>query len=1162
MAENNNSNPPNNQHAEDQHDGKENAQQALDDLTVLQNVQNQNMGDARLNVARSVDVSDTQLGNLANVQQGSTGSPQVQNLGGIAGGVNVAIDVEIETAKDNTVAPPELESLGVDVRDEVATIAVNAGGAKALNVQELPDLAKPDAEFKPQDPALGQPVTLAPPGGFVANTQLQEGAAAPAAAEAAKEDKAPEIQAAVNHAPTVAGDASSSTVQEGTVSGRIVASDNDGDALTFQLIGADGQPTNTITNDHGTITINPSTGEYTFVASEATRSLGLKADGSRESVTDLFQIRVSDSHGGDVSTNLSVTVEGLNDGPTVSGAVTLDAIDEDKSITMSAADWQAKLLGKASDIDGDDLSVSLSGFQVSNGKITDNQDGTFTFTPGKDFNGDIEATYTVSDGHGGTTTGTATLHVNAVNDQATLDPQNLVTRDDDTAVTGSARGSDVDGDKLTYSLVDGEGNKVSSLETTYGKVTINTETGEYTFTPNDKADAIADGKSEHDSFRVVANDGTVDSDVSTVDVTVTGSNDGPRTELVELTGGDEDHSVTFTAAQLLGKASDIDGDTLSVSNLSATNGTIHQNDDGSYTFTPNADFNGDVNITYTVDDGHGGTTQGTATLDVTAVNDAAEIGGELSGGVSEDGATRFATGTVTVSDVDTGEAHVQAFSQTTDEGTFSIGTDGKWSFELNNGNADIQGLAEGETLTKTFKVTSADGTDTQEVSVTITGSNDGPVVSGAIDLGDTAEDNSVTFTAAQLLGKASDIDGDTLSVSNLSATNGTIHQNDDGSYTFTPNADFNGDVNITYTVDDGHGGTTQGTATLDVTAVNDAAEIGGELSGGVSEDGATRFATGTVTVSDVDTGEAHVQAFSQTTDEGTFSIGMDGKWSFELNNGNADIQNLAEGETLTKEFKVHSADGTEQTVSVTIGGSNDAAVISGDASKSVGEDTASVSGKLNVSDADHDQSTFQATSQTVGEGTFTMGADGQWTFAVNHDAVQGLAEGETLTKEFKVHSADGTEQTVSVTIGGSNDAAVISGDASKSVGEDTASVSGKLNVSDADHDQSTFQATSQTVGEGTFTMGADGNWTFAVNNAAVQNLAEGETLTKEFKVHSADGTEQTVSVTIGGRNDAAVIFGRRLQVGGRGHRVGVGQAERLRRRSRPVHLPGHQPDGG
>ncbi|MBI3443791.1 MAG: hypothetical protein HY055_00090, partial [Magnetospirillum sp.] len=51
--------------------------QALDDLTVLQDVKEQNMGEARLNVARSVDVSDTQLGNLANVQQGSTSAPQV-----------------------------------------------------------------------------------------------------------------------------------------------------------------------------------------------------------------------------------------------------------------------------------------------------------------------------------------------------------------------------------------------------------------------------------------------------------------------------------------------------------------------------------------------------------------------------------------------------------------------------------------------------------------------------------------------------------------------------------------------------------------------------------------------------------------------------------------------------------------------------------------------------------------------------------------------------------------------------------------------------------------------------------------------------------------------------------------------------------------------------
>ncbi|MBI3444723.1 MAG: hypothetical protein HY055_05070, partial [Magnetospirillum sp.] len=166
----------------------ENAQQALDDLTVQNNVENQSLGDARLNVVRSADVSDTQLGNLANVQQGSTGNPQVQNLGGVSGGINPGLDVAIDNAKDSAISPPELDSTPLGVNLDGATVSVNAGGAAPLNVRELPDLAKPDAEFKPEDHSLGQPVSFAPPTGGTPGNAPQS--AQPANAEATA-DKAP-----------------------------------------------------------------------------------------------------------------------------------------------------------------------------------------------------------------------------------------------------------------------------------------------------------------------------------------------------------------------------------------------------------------------------------------------------------------------------------------------------------------------------------------------------------------------------------------------------------------------------------------------------------------------------------------------------------------------------------------------------------------------------------------------------------------------------------------------------------------------------------------------------------------------------------------------------------------------------------------------------------
>src|SRR5437763_13540029 len=58
-------------------------------------------------------------------------------------------------------------------------------------------------------------------------------------------------------------------------------------------------------------------------------------------------------------------------------------------------------------------------------------------------------------------------------------------------------------------------------------------------------------------------------------------------------------------------------------------------------------------------------------------------------------------------------------------------------------------------------------------------------------------------------------------------------------------------------------------------------------------------------------------------------------------------------------------------------------------------------------------------------------------------------------------------------------------------------------------------------------MTAGGTWTFTLDNAntAVQALNVGDSLTDTFTVHTADGTAQVITVTIDGRNDAAVISG-------------------------------------
>ena len=155
-------------------------------------------------------------------------------------------------------------------------------------------------------------------------------------------------------------------------------------------------------------------------------------------------------------------------------------------------------------------------------------------------------------------------------------------------------------------------------------------------------------------------------------------------------------------------------------------------------------------------------------------------------------------------------------------GDLTIDADGNWSYSADNTQDAIQALGDGDSLTDTITVQSVDGT-THDIEITINGANDAAVTT-QVDLGSTNEDTAIVITKDQLLANASDVDGDTLSVNSLALadnSHGSLVDNGDDTWTFTPAADFNGDdVAFTYSVNDGSGDTA-GSAVIDVTAVND-----------------------------------------------------------------------------------------------------------------------------------------------------------------------------------------------------------------------------------------------------------------------------------------------------------------------------------------------------
>ncbi len=154
--------------------------------------------------------------------------------------------------------------------------------------------------------------------------------------------------------------------------------------------------------------------------------------------------------------------------------------------------------------------------------------------------------------------------------------------------------------------------------------------------------------------------------------------------------------------------------------------------------------------------------------------------------------------------------------------------------------------------------------------------------------------------------------------------------------------------------------------------------------------------------------------------------------------------------------------------------------------------------------------------------------------------MQALNVGDTLTDRFTVTTIDGTAQLVTLTINGANDAAVITGDITGTVTEaggvangtpGNSFVVGNLDAADVDNTSDSWTAietpTLSANGYGTFTINAAGQWAYILDddNATVQALNAGETLTDTFTATTIDGTTQPVTITINGANDAAVISG-------------------------------------
>ncbi len=506
-------------------------------------------------------------------------------------------------------------------------------------------------------------------------------------------------------------------------------------------------------------------------------------------------------------------------------------VPEDNKVVLNLLDNDTSVSGdplSIHSINGTPLTGSDQTIVIEHGHITITADGTITFIPEPNFNGEVNVDYTVTDGTSEENSH-STVIVTPVNDAPVANPDSFTT-DEDTSITVdfTNNDSDIDGDKLTVTEINGTpltgGEQTVVVDN--GKIVI-AHDGGMTFVPSDNY---------HGDVTVpyTITDGDKSAS-STATIHVTSINDAPVANPDSFTT-DEDTSITV---DLIKNDSDVDGDKLTVKEINGTSlnggeqtivvdhGKIVIAHDGGMIFIPSGNYHGDVTVPYTITDGEK-TATSTVTIHVTPVNDAPVANPDS---VTTDEDTSIMVDlTENDSDVDGDKLTVKEINGTpltggeqtvvVDNGKIVIAHDGGMTFiPSDNYHGDV---------TVPYTITDGDKSTTSTVTIYVTPINDAPVANP--DSFTTDEDTSITV---DLIKNDSDVDGDKLTVKEINGTSlnggeqtivvdhGKIVIADGGGMTFIPSDNYHGDVTVPYTITDGDK-TATSTVTIHVTPVNDA----------------------------------------------------------------------------------------------------------------------------------------------------------------------------------------------------------------------------------------------------------------------------------------------------------------------------------------------------
>ncbi|MBN2442825.1 MAG: tandem-95 repeat protein, partial [Spirochaetales bacterium] len=550
----------------------------------------------------------------------------------------------------------------------------------------------------------------------------------------------------------VAVNDSDTTNEDTAVTTDVLANDSDadGDALSIASVGSAG---------HGTTEIIAGQIRYTPDANY----FG----------TDSYMYTTSDGNGGTDIATVTITITGINDNPI--GVNDSTTTNEETLVYIN-------VLSNDSDPDNDTLTIASVGSAAHGATVITM--GQIRYTPTTNFFGIDSFSYTVSDGNGGSDTATVTVTVNGVNDNPAATNDSAATNEDSQVdIDVLSNDTDVDGDTLSIANAGTASNGTTAIIS-----------GQIRYTPNANFSGT-------DSFMYTASDGNGGTDIATVTITITGINDNPVAFNDSATTNEE----TQVLINVLANDTDVDGDTLTISNAGTASNGITAIISGQIRYTPDTNFYGTDTFSYTVSDGHGGSDTATVTVTVNGVNDDPVAVNDSAATNEESPVTINVLNNDT--DADGDSLNIASVGSASHGATVITMGQIQYTPDTNYNGTD------------TFSYSVSDGnggTDTATVTVTINGVNDNPV---AFDDSGTVNEDSQTYV--DVLNNDTDIDGDTLTIAGVGTASHGTAVSTMGQIRYTPAANYNGPDTFTYTVSDGHGGTDNAAVTITVNAVND-----------------------------------------------------------------------------------------------------------------------------------------------------------------------------------------------------------------------------------------------------------------------------------------------------------------------------------------------------